>query len=285
MTSTNVSRPDAPSVLAALPHDRQTGRDRALEHGLAEATNDVPTIMDTVSMWDQHFALLVENEDGGLDLRLEVDRAGVQQFYEERVRDWLLEASYNLKKVQMPWYSLTESIGQLFLNPTQQKSNSHVAVIFPVWTDGIIGEIMWEPQFADPKADWRIEADISRRLIAFEQAWANGDVDTMMENVEDETRSVIRVVEVGGDRRQRTVAQSRAELISAWSEETAGRIIDSAWTNRVVTQSYAFSSYRLNVELADRRVEREMARLLPVGPNGRFIGELSYAFELEVESR
>ena len=88
------------SVLRALPHERQTARDRVRDHGESETTNDVATIMATISHWDRHFAVLTEAEDGTLSLRLEVDRAGVQRFYEDRVRAELIEAAHGLKKVQ-----------------------------------------------------------------------------------------------------------------------------------------------------------------------------------------
>jgi hypothetical protein len=268
------------SVLRALPHGRQTARDRVREHGGSETTNDVATIMATISHWDQHFAVLTEAQDGTLSLRLEVDRAGVKRFYEDRVRGELIEAAHGLKKVQTPWYSLNESIGDVYRMPAGQRGHSRVAVVFPAWTDGIIGEILWEPQFTEPEPDWRVEARIADRLDAFEAAWRTGDVEKMLEQTGDETFGVMRVAEVGGDRRGRTVARSRAELRAAWTASATARITDLALTNRVVTQFYAFASYRVVLEQTGRRVERELALMLPVGRDGRFIGEFSYALEV-----
>jgi hypothetical protein len=77
-------------------------------------------------------------------------------------------------------------------------------------------------------------------------------LEKMLEHIGDDTFSVMRVAEVGGDRRERTVAQSRAELRSAWTASAAGRITDLALTNRVVTQFYAFASYWQIIEQAGR---------------------------------
>lgn len=93
-------------------------------------------------------------------------------------------------------------------------------------------------------------------LRAFEAAWRTGDVETMLEQTGDETFGVMRVAEVGGDRRERIVARSRAELRAAWTAAASARITDLALTNRVVTQFYAFASYRLIIERAGRRTER-----------------------------
>jgi hypothetical protein len=125
-----------------------------------------------------------------------------------------------------------------------------------------------------------VEAQVADRLDVFEAAWRTGDVEKMLEHIGDETFSVIRVAEVGGDRRERTVARSRAELRAAWTAAATARIADLALTNRVVTQFYAFASYRLIIEQARRRAERELALMLPVGRDGRFIGEFSYALEV-----
>ncbi len=99
----------------------------------------------------------------------------------------------------------------------------------------------------------------------------------MLEQAGDEAFGVMRVAEVGGDRRERIVARSRAELRAAWTAAASARVTDLARTNRVVTQFYAFASYRVVLEQPGRRAERELALMLPVGRDGRFIGEFSYA--------
>jgi hypothetical protein len=273
------------SVVAELPHHRLTARHRVKEHGAAEHTNDVPTIMPTVSTWDQHFALLSAPPEGGLELRLEQDRQGVQEFYEDRVRTWLLLASHGLKKVQAPWYSLHESVADIRLMPSGEVVRNRVAVLFPTWTDGIIGEIGWEPQWAEPASDWRQEADVARRLDDLDAAWLAGDVDARLAQIQDDGKSVIRIAELGGNHRQRTVARTKAELAAAWSSAEAGRVIEMEQTNRVVSYFYAFAAYRMVVELPDRTVEREVACLYPVGSGGRFVGEFSYGFEVQLSAR
>lgn len=106
------------SVLRALPHGRQTARDRVREHGESETTNDVAAIMATISHWDQHFAVLTEAEDGTLSLRLEVDRV-VTQFY--------AFASY-----------------RLILERPGRRAERELALMLPVGRDGrFVGEFSY----------------------------------------------------------------------------------------------------------------------------------------------
>jgi len=92
---------------------------------------------------------------------------------------------------------------------------------------------------------------------------------------------VIRVAEVNGDRRSRAVAWSKRELRDAWGPPTAGRVVEFERLNRVTTNTYVFASYKTVLELTDRRVERETALILPLGPSRKFVGELSYSMEVD----
>jgi len=253
------------------------------EHGLSERTNDLDAILPTVSAWDQHFALLGSGPDGKPDLRLALDPEAVRDFYVDRVNAWRLKTSYGQSDLLARWYKLVDTRGEYTSVATGETQINHVAVLFPTWTDGIIGEIMWtEPEWAPGHLDQDQYVEIGLRLDDHDAAWRAGDVDARLATVEDRTCSVIRVAEVDGDRRQLTVARSKPELGAAWSSPSAGRVTEFERLNRITTSSYVFASYRLVLELPDRKVEREVAALLPLGPNRKFVGELSYAFEVSL---
>ena len=266
---------------AGLPHDSMTARRRVDEHIEAERTNDVANIMSTMSAWDQHYSFLSATPEGPLRLFLAENTAEVHEHYVDRVRSWSLAAGHGLKKIQSPWYTFHEAVGEFRTFPSGEVVKHRLVFLFPTWTDGIIGEISWEPQWSEEvPSDWRQEADVARCLDELDATWASGDVDTRLALVEDDCCSVIRTVELGGNRRLRTVARNKAELRAAWSVAAAGQVVSMERTNRVIAHFYAFEAYRMLIDLPHGRVEREVARLYPVGQSGRFIGELSYSFDV-----
>jgi hypothetical protein len=93
--------------------------------------------------------------------------------------------------------------------------------------------------------------------------------------------SVIRIVEVNGDRRSRVIGHTKDELRSAWSAPEAGRVLELERVDRLITNWYVFASYRALLEVPGRRVARETARIFSLGPDGKFTGELSYSMETE----
>ena len=270
------------SVDSHLPHDPLTGRDMAKAHGLAERSNDLGVIMPTVSAWDQHFAVLATTADGEFDLRLAFDTDAVKRFYVDRLDSWSLITSYGENDVCSRWYKLTDTRGEMTILATGEVQRNRVAVLFPAWTDGIIGEITWtEPPWALQQLSKEQRIEVSLQLDAFDAAWRTGDLDGRLATIEDKTCSVIRVAEVNGDRRSRAVAWSKRELRDAWGPPTAGRVVEFERLNRVTTNTYVFASYKTVLELTDRRVERETALILPLGPSRKFVGELSYSMEVD----
>jgi hypothetical protein len=271
------------SLTARLPHTPETGRQVAKVHGVSEFTNDVETIVPTVSSWDQHFALLSSTSDGTLHLRLVQSPEEVHAFYIDRVNTRLLLKTYGENDVAASWYKLTDTRGEWRSVATGEVELNRAGVLFPAWTDGIIGEIMWdEPAWAGTTFDTAQRMDLSRRLETYENAWRSGDADARVSTVEDTTCSVIRVVDVDEDRRSRIIANSLDDLRAAWDPTSAGRVIDLQRLSRIATNSYVFASYRLTVELDGRTLDRETAVILPLGPNNKFVGELSYSMEVEV---
>jgi len=270
------------SVDSHLPHDPLTGRDMAKAHGLAERSNDLGVIMPTVSAWDQHFAVLATTADGEFDLRLAFDTDAVKRFYVDRLDSWSLITSYGENDVCSRWYKLTDTRGEMTILASGEVQRNRVAVLFPAWTDGIIGEITWtEPPWALQQLSKEQRIEVSLQLDAFDAAWRTGDLDGRLATIEDKTCSVIRIAEVNGDRRSRAVAWSKRELRDAWGSPTAGRVVEFERLNRVTTNTYVFASYKTVLELPDRQVERETALILPLGPSRKFVGELSYSMEVD----
>jgi len=93
--------------------------------------------------------------------------------------------------------------------------------------------------------------------------------------------SVIRIVEVNGDRRSRAIGHTKDELRSAWSAPEAGRVLELERVHQVITNWYVFASYgrclrcRAAGSCARPRVSSRSA------PDGKFTGELSYSMETE----
>lgn len=282
MSMTEQPSTERPSVDAQLPHHPLTARDKAREHGLAERSNDLDVIMPTVSAWDQHFAVLSTTASGKLRLQLATDTGSVRRFYVDRLSTWSLVTSYGENDLYSRWYKLTDTRGEMTMLATGEAERNRVAVLFPAWTDGIIGEITWtEPPWARQQLSKEQRIEVSLRLDAFDAAWRSGDLDGRLATVEDETCSVIRIAEVTGGRRSMAVAWSKRELREAWASPTAGRVLELERRFRLTTNTYVFASYRAVVELDGRPAERETALILPLGPNLRFVGELSYSMEAD----
>jgi hypothetical protein len=271
------------SVDSELPYSRMTARHAAREHGLSERSNDVRVITPTVSTWDQHFAVLSSPAEGEFELQLACDPAAVEQFYVDRIKSWLLVTSYGENDVYSRWYKLTDTRGEMTMVATGKVERNHVVVLFPAWTDGIIGEITWtEPPWAARYLDTEHKMEISRRLDAYDAAWQAGDLDARLSAIEDKTCSVVRIAGVNGPRRLLAVARSKDELRDAWASAGAGRILEFERLTRLTTSTYVFASYRMVLEAGGRKVERETAAILPIGPSRRFVGELSYSMEVEL---
>ena len=273
------------SIESRLPHSPYAGLIKARAHARSERVNDHKTILATVSTWDSNFVILTPTPDGDVEFGAWLDVEGVHAFYDSALfRQDTLE-QYPVNEINANWYQFTEAVGNVGWHSDGEVHQVHVAVLFPVWTDGILGEICWKaPDWAERPFDIAQRVELSQRLDAFDAGWRSGDLDAMAVTVSDGTHpvhSVIRVVEVNGDRRSRAIGHTKDELRSAWSAPAAGRVLELERVNHVITNWYAFASYRLLLEVSGRRVVRETARILPVGSDGRFIGELSYSMETE----
>ena len=272
------------SVEALLPHGQHTAGRRIAAHVATEYRNNVDEIMPTVSTFDVHFAMPAPNADGtAIDLMLATTTEEARTYYEGTRREWNIITSHHLRTVDAPWYSLHDSVGEIRMLDSGEVRIGRTAVLFPAWTDGIIGEITWpQPQWsiADARDVTDLELKHMRLHDAYLERWQAGDVDGVLGLFEEVVCSVVRVVELGGERRHRNVARSRAELGTQLTAPDAGKVVDFELTNLALSHWYVFAAYRYELELRDRRVERELASFYPVSAAGKLVGQLAYGFEV-----
>jgi len=271
------------SIESQLPLAPGSGLTKARAHAVSERSNEHDTILATVSTWDSNFVVVTPVPDGDVEFGAWLDAEAVHAFYDSALQRQDTLEQYAVNELNGRWYQFAEAVGNLGFHSDGQVHQVHVAVLFPVWTDGILGEICWKaPQWADRPFDIAQRVKLSQRLEAFDEGWRSGDLDAMTATVADSAHpvhSVIRIVEVNGDRRSRAIGHTKDALRSAWSAPEAGRVLELERVSQLITNWYVFASYRTLLEVSGRRVARETARIFPLGPDGKFIGELSYSME------
>jgi hypothetical protein len=263
--------------------------EKAREHARLEIANDVPTILPTISKWDTNFVVLKLEGENGPEFS--------QTVFEYDAGDWGVEPYYYwqesqifrlrqdfLVRIPTRWYEFTDATADLTSRETGEPVPCHVAVLFPTWSDGIIGEIAFGiPSWGYQALDEDGYRTVSKQFAAYNDAWRSGDLDARLATFDDKTLSVIRIVAIDSDRRHRAIAHSKDELRAAWAAPAEGRVLELELVNQVVTSWYIFGGYKALLELPDgQKVERETARMFAVGPNRTFISELTYSLEIAV---
>ena len=274
---------EKPSIESKLPLAPGSGLTKARAHAVSERSNDHETILATVSTWDSNFVVVTPTPDGDVEFGAWLDVEAVHAFYDSALERQDTLEQYAVNELNTHWFQFAEAVGNVGWHSDGLVHQVHVAVLFPVWTDGILGEICLKaPHWADRPFGIAQRVDLSERLDAFDAGWRSGDLDAMAATVADSTQpihSVIRIVEVNGDRRSRAIGHTKDELRSAWSAPEAGRVLELERVDRLITNWYAFASYRALLEVSGRRVARETARIFSLGSDGKFTGELSYSME------
>jgi hypothetical protein len=273
------------SIESRLPLAPGSGLIKARAHAVSERANDHETILATVSTWDSNFVVVTPTPDGDVEFGAWLDVEAVHAFYDSALERQDTLEQYAVNELNTHWFQFAEAVGNVGFHSDGLVHQVHVAVLFPVWTDGILGEICLKaPHWAGRPFDVAKRVDLCERLDAFDAGWRAGDLDAMAATVADGTQpihSVIRIVEVNGDRRSRVIGHTKDELRSAWSAPEAGRVLELERVDRLITNWYVFASYRALLEVSGRRVARETARIFSLGPDGKFTGELSYSMETE----
>jgi hypothetical protein len=273
---------DKHSIEPRLPHSSNTGLVMARAHARSERTNDFDSIMATVSRWDSNFVILAPLPEGEFEFNQWLTPEGVDAFYESSLSRQDTLEQFPVNEINSSWHQFTEALGDLRYHSDGEIHQVHVAVLFPVWVDGILGEICWKaPEWAMQPFDCAQRVELTRQLEAFDDGWRAGDSLAMAATLGETAHGVIRIAEVDGARRFRAVVNTKDELISAWDAPEAGRVVELERVNQIITNWYVYASYRMLLDVSGRQVVRETALILPVGPDRKFLGELSYAVEVD----
>lgn len=270
------------SLESVLPHSADSGRRWGRANNRAVLTNDFETMRPTFSAWDTHRARLGATADGRLDFGVDCAATEIEDVYVAFTKEYHVTGIQIVNEFHSRWYQYAEEWFAWRKLDTGDESRTMTAYFKPAWTDGIVGHAyVQKPGWAAESSDAE-ERRLCSQLDAYDDAWRSNDLAARLETIEDDTRSGIRLVEVDGDRRHRAVAVTKDELRDAWAAPELGRVLELERLHQRVTNWFVFAGYRLRLELPDRRVDRETACLLPVGPNGGFVGELSYSMEINL---
>jgi hypothetical protein len=274
----NTWRP-GPSGLV-LPHTATTSVDKVAELSQATLTNNLQTIMSAYSRWDTNEVILWANPDGTLTLKTTFNLAEVEQ----HVASVLSTAQYpggELRNSDLPgrWFDLLDSQYKSIDLASGVETTYRAAFLFITWPDGVIGQIYWREPSWTPAFNVTMPETLIHKLTAYEDAWRSGDVDARLAQIEDQTCSVVRIASVTGNRRSRFVARTKADLRAGWTSESAGRVIEFERLYRVISTFYISAGYKFVLDVGGKLVVRETAVIFPLGPNRKFIGELSYSLE------
>jgi hypothetical protein len=297
----------AEPLASALPHTELTAAEQACRHYEAEISNDVELILPTVSSWDQFYAILSATKSAEEQrrpaapvpkphwgLRTHFNPEQVREHY-EGVKGNVLATNTEKRYFESPgrWFELVDTRFDLSFLSSGEHVDWRAAFLFPVWVDGIIGEITWMVHPDEVVYYKELDAESSRmtplfiapievvaKLSAFEDAWRAGDMEKKLVHFEEETRSAFGIAEVNGPGRHKVIANTKQELFDAWSDPAVGKVIELERLRTIFSTYYAFAHYRMTVDVGGRTVLRETAALLPLSPDRKFIGEMSYSIEI-----
>lgn len=264
----------------ALPHTSSTVADMTTKLNVAALTNDANTVLENYSTWDVNSVSVSSNSDGSLNL---------STAFTEEERRQLVTGNYSkyhfpggedrLNELQGRWYDLVDTNYSVTVKSSGSTLHNRGVYVFLTWPNGVMGSLIWtKPSWAQP-FDIEEPKLLTHQLIQYEDAWRTGDVSARLDTIESQTCSVARVTDVDASHRSRFTAQSKDALRAAWSSADAGTVLDLKRLHHVVSTYYVFAAYKLVLNVKGRTVNRETAVLLPLGPNDKFIGELSYSLQ------
>lgn len=264
-----------------LPHRETTAVDILVEASQASLTNDLGTIMSRYSRWDSNEVFLYGKSDGTLTLTTTTNLTEIKN----RWIEYLGRARYEggeRRNSDNPgrWFNLIDSQYFQIDKTTGLEQTSRAAFLVLTWPDGMIGQLFWPQPPWTPAFQVTMPQTLMKMLVAYEHAWQSGSVDARLALIEDQaTCSVVRIASVAGNRRSRFIATNKADLRAGWTSESMGRIVEFERLYQVISTFYVSAGYRLVLDVAGRQVVRETVVLFPLGPNQKFVGELSYSLE------
>jgi hypothetical protein len=271
------------SLAARLPHTTVAVADAVAAHSISELTNDPEIIAPTVSPFDPHFVIGRIGTDGRPGLECAFTSDDIERYYATKLGEAKnIGGEHRHAEIHGNWYGFLDTWATVRREADGELSEFRMAVLFPTWSDGIIGEIAWiEPGADDRYLDAGQFRNLTHQLNAYDDAWRRADVNARLATFEECVCGAIRVKRLDGQGDQRIIVQASDRLRDSWSAPAGGRVLEFERLAHVVSNFYAFGSYRVLLDVGDRTVVRETARLLPIGRSGRFVAELSYSFEAD----
>lgn len=256
--------------------------DTVNSHLAAEFSNDVDAILATVDPAPRFVLCLPA--DGRRTLGVLVDWDGVVGHY-SGMKQWLdVLNSTQVRRLSTDWYVFQQSVAMVRNVENRNEYPVDTAVLFPVDTHGIKGEILWNPlSFADFEATGpagRAEGaaidllPIVRRHDEFLEAWRTGDPDRLSGVLAEECAWATRNYGKEAEERPMMSGLGRAEILAALADGLAGWQPRSATVlNRIATGWYVFAEVLW--DMGDGTGVRT-ATVSGVGATGRIAGAVGW---------
>jgi hypothetical protein len=259
----------------------------------AEFSNDIDQIVGTVAP-NPRFAILTR-ETGGLELEVAEEPEAVREHYLNLRRSLDVVRSRQIRRLVGDWFVFQQSVATMRTRrefadgAIPHEFPVDTAVLFPIGSTGILGEIPWNrTSFAEamttrarhhepPTEELMATVDL---LEEFLTAWRSCDEKNVVDLLEDDCAVAIRNY---GDPEgalcaatgKEAVRSALAEQFQTWKPEA------STILNLVVTDWYIFSNVRwvgekLSASGSWSTHEVSTATILPISEDRRFRAILGY---------
>lgn len=270
------------------------GRTRA--HVLSETTNSLEQIMATVSA-DVCY-LMPDVSQPTLPIAVLLDRDAVADFY--RAERTFLEVvdSCDLVELSSDWYVFHEGLSTTREVATGKMFQHTYVVLFPVATDGIIGEILWPRQsLAELYGGVPLPADEARSAADFlalrrrHQATHDAYLDALRAADETAARALwspeARIaVRVGSGARRPVIEGTGPAPVGERVRGLCSALEDPEVTvlQRVIGDWYVFADWILrgrprHSAAGAATVEMRIASIHPMTASAQLAGELAYGLD------
>jgi hypothetical protein len=267
---------------------------KVMAHLRAEFSNDIDQIMESVAP-DPRFAVLTR-ETGALELEVAEVPEAVRDHYLNLRRSLDVVRSRQIRRLVSDWFVFQQSVATMRTRGGSGDGTSgphefpvDTAVLFPIGSTGILGEIPWNrTSFTEamttrsvhhepPTEELMETVDLLEEFLA---AWRSCDEKNVVDLLEDDCALAIR--DLGDPNGSLSTATGKGDVRSALAEQfQAWKPEASTILNLVVTDWYIFSNVRWvgekrSVSGAWSRHEVSTAQILPLSEGRRFRAILGY---------
>jgi hypothetical protein len=235
------------------------GLDMVERHIKSEYTNDIATIMGTISAVPRYS--LVSGQHGSPVLSVLNERADVASYYA-----WTHEqhhepiATRHPKQVVTEWYVFCEALPSQRPVGQSEIVLTNYALLFPFADDGMVGEIMWKRTvFTEPTTYADVDITITPPFAAgdvrslrlyetFARAVAEGSVKDLEDTIADGCEAAVPSLDSTDGRLE--VIRGRSALVT-WLTRLSqqAEIVRSLSLNTVATSWYVFDERALSLKL------------------------------------